>query len=92
MRSVHLGELVEVDGLGLVAVQAEVEEYPDLLDPEIELLELGSLFEDCPVVDVVELLDVVLGKLGQLFYVLVVRSGRGQRSVFFNGQTCYLAK
>ena len=76
---VHLGELIEVDRLGLVAVQAELKEYPDLLDPEVEVLELRTLPEDGPVVDGVELLHVVFGQLGQLFHVLVIGSETNQK-------------
>ena len=72
VRRVHLRELVQINRLGLVAVKAKVKQDPDLLDPEVNALEGTCLCEDGSVVDVVQLLHVVLGQVGQVLNVAVV--------------------
>jgi hypothetical protein len=69
---VHPGELVQVFGLGLVAVHTKFEQNPNLFDPEINVLEWTSLVENRSVINVVQLFDVIFGKQSQVFNVSIV--------------------
>ena len=69
---VHLGELVQVHGLGLVAVQTKFEKNSDFFDSKIDVLERTPLVENGSLINVVQFFDVIFCKQSQVLNVSVV--------------------